>query len=1266
MRPRFDRLVKLGEGGMGAVYEAHDRTRDMRVALKVLQRLDATALYRFKREFRSLADVSHPNIINLYELIAEGDEWFYTMELIRGGDLISYVRSTRPDSDGADDTSGMPSTIGADPPPLAGTDTLVALGSADWSASQAMPITETPEDSSDQRMPLTARVHLRRLASAFAQVASALDALHGRGLVHRDLKPSNVLVTRQGRAVLMDFGIVAENREFVTALAERVGTPHFMAPEQIQGQPVTAAADWYGFGVLLYLALAGRLPYPGSGRQVMTDKQTRDPVPPRTFTEGIPPALEQLCGRLLARRPEDRPGFAEVWRTLGRRAESDPRFDAGITTDTTVFVGRDLELAELERAFEDARRGQATAVFVRGPSGIGKSFLVRQFLRSLEDADTAAIAQLRPPLILVGRCYERETLSYKAFDGVVDNLSLWLSAQAEAVVSALWTPQVAQASRLFPVLRRARGATEVPAEPLPPREQWSQAINGLRSLLGKLAVRRPLVLFIDDLQWADADSAKLLIDLLRAPAPPLLFIAATRIDETGAMVDGPAASRLQRTIESLQIQLPCRRVSLGPLSPSEQRELVDQVHPHQGQDSDCSAYWRQSEGNPLLLSELARYARDAPDELGAGPPTLAGVLGRRIERLTGGARDLLEAVCVAGEPAPLTVLADAAGVLGDDRERAAAALRTSHLVRVTRSQPESWLDIYHGRVREAVAAGMSDGRRRALHRALARAFEREQRGAVDILARHWLEGGDRERAVSYLESAASSASSKLAFDRAAALYGLVLELQPGQAESRRDLLERLGDALALAGHHYQAASAFDRAAELAPADAAVQLQQRAADCVLRSGRVAEGLVRIDAVFGRLGASFARSRRRAIVATLLDRTRLALRGGRRFRPRPEKDLSLQIRARLDSLGAITHALGLLDPVRGTAAQCRFLLEALRAGEEQRICRALAGEMLLHMVSGGRGIDRAVQLSDEIELRARRLDDPTTLGVVHMAQTLVYLLGGRFRQSAAAFELGERILRVHAGAEWERVMGRYYACMAHINLGDLRRAAELLEGAIEDAERRDDVFAHNFFRAQPYTWCRIREDRPDEAHRGLELALAGWPETPFLQAHHQVNVARAGVLLYESNGDGAWEVLQQASRGMRQILVHRAKPVLGEVQVLMARAAVLRGDSRAATRLVRALERNPVPLFGPYADCLRAALEVRQGAGELAQRSLVRAIAGFDELGSAHMAAACRYQLGRALGGAQGADLILQARAWSGAQTVINPERMFAFNAPGFDD
>ena len=317
----YEILGELGRGGMGVVYRALDRRRRSDVALKTLPRLEASALYRFKQEFRSLAGVAHPNLVTLYELIAEGSVWFFTMEYVDGVDFLRHVRE------------GAPERSGADP---------------------------------------------ARLRDALRQLAAGLTALHAAGKLHRDVKPSNVLVDRAGRVVLLDFGLAAEldpAGQHQSLASGLVGTVAYMAPEQAAGMPVSPASDWYSVGVMLYQALPGRLPFEGGPLQVLHDKRVSDPPRARDLAPDAPEDLDALCADLLRREPDRRPPGPDVLRRLGgaTAGASPPAPEA--PAQRTVFVGREEELRTLSEAFRAATEGRTVAVWVRGQSGVGKSAL---------------------------------------------------------------------------------------------------------------------------------------------------------------------------------------------------------------------------------------------------------------------------------------------------------------------------------------------------------------------------------------------------------------------------------------------------------------------------------------------------------------------------------------------------------------------------------------------------------------------------------------------------------------------------------------------------------------------------------------------------------------------------------------------------------------------------------------------------------------------------------------------------------------------------
>src|SRR6185503_13896427 len=240
------------------------------VALKQLREASGRDLYRFKKEFRALADIVHPNLVALHELHASDGEWFFTMELIEGVSFIDWVR-----------------------PPL-------SIGGPARSRQDVA----------------SAHLDVARLHGALVQLVDALLALHRAGKLHRDLKPSNVLVDPAGHVTLLDFGLVASVAEGdPDRLA--VGTPVYMSPEQAADQPLGEASDWYSLGAMLYEALIGRRPFEGDAEEVMTRKQSETPPSPRQLDGSLPPELSRLCVQLLQRSAAARPSGIAILEALG-------------------------------------------------------------------------------------------------------------------------------------------------------------------------------------------------------------------------------------------------------------------------------------------------------------------------------------------------------------------------------------------------------------------------------------------------------------------------------------------------------------------------------------------------------------------------------------------------------------------------------------------------------------------------------------------------------------------------------------------------------------------------------------------------------------------------------------------------------------------------------------------------------------------------------------------------------------------------------------
>ncbi len=481
----------LGRGGFGVVYQAFDRQQNAIVALKTLHRPGADALFRFKREFRALAEISHPNLVTLYELVSDGQDWFFTMELVSGVDFLTYVRP-QPLTENVE-TRTIPPTL-----PMSE----IVLNTQYDVAPGTVARAPCPADPS-------------RLRAAARQLAQGLCELHRADTLHRDIKPSNVLVTREGRVVILDFGLIAEmSSEGAGQFSSRAGTPAYMAPEQTAGLPPAEPADWYAVGVMLFEALTGRRPFTGTTSELIARKQLFDAPDASTLATGVPEDLDALCRDLLRRDPQLRPARKDVLFRLGALQTSVHDQPA-----RTPFVGREQQLEELAHALASVRSGQTMVALAHGTSGIGKTAMVHRFLNELRGEPGV--------LTLAGRCFERESVPFKAFDSVIDQLTQYLKLLPSNVLEEILPRDLSALTRLFPVLREVEDAVRTrPIEIADLKELRQRAFAALRELLGRLSQRTTLVLFIDDLHWGDADSAALFADLLQPPYPPRLFLIA--------------------------------------------------------------------------------------------------------------------------------------------------------------------------------------------------------------------------------------------------------------------------------------------------------------------------------------------------------------------------------------------------------------------------------------------------------------------------------------------------------------------------------------------------------------------------------------------------------------------------------------------------------------------------------------------------------------------------------------------------------------------
>jgi eukaryotic-like serine/threonine-protein kinase len=1222
----YEVRAELGRGGMGVVYRALDCKRGQEVALKTLQGMSPQALVRFKNEFRLLADMSHPNLVSLYELVSDGQQWFFAMELLQGVDFLSYVR-----------------------------------------AGPAVPLAEA----------------FQRLRSAMAQLTEGVLALHEAGKLHRDLKPNNVLVSSGGRVVILDFGLAAELKQRDLYQDEEqhiVGTVGYMSPEQAACRTLSPATDWYSVGVILYEALTGRLPFTGSMFEILRAKEEQTPRPPHEIAAGVPEDLDALCVEMLQHDPEKRPAGQDVLRRLKNLSSQANLPESQITPqENLALLGRDAHLKALADGLETMRGGRTVVVYISGRSGMGKSSLIQAFLDGLP--------RDKEVVILAGQCYEKESVPYKALDSMVDSLSRYLARLSTTETAVLLPRDVQPLTRVFPVLRHLEAVAPVkPALEIPdPQEIRRRAFTALRELLGRLGDRATLVMSIDDLQWGDIDSLAPFFELLRPPDPPrFLLLGSYRSEEmaTSPFLQALLAPR-EGSNDSPSSALR-RDLVVDVLPPAEANELAVRLFgAHFPGKAEVEAIARESGGNPLFIYELVQHARAAAEQPGAARGqglagiSLSEVLWSRIQRAPEDARRLLEILAVGGRPMRQADVLRAAEA-GPDYRTAQAYLRSKRLLRASGALETELLTTYHDRVRETITAHLPPAELQRCHHRLAHVLEESGHAEPDALALHFLGARETDKAITYYGAAADKAMAALAFDRAAEFYQSILQLLPEDHPERPLLRGKRADALANARRGTEAAPEYLAAAEGAAATRALELRRKAAEQFLYSGHLDEGRAVIQKLLATMGMKLPKTPFRALVSIVYHRFLLWMRG-LGYRERAPSELSPEELLRLDTCWGVSLGLGHVDPIRGAEFHIRYLLLALRAGEPSRILRGLAIEAGQNATGGGRSHQRTEDLLRMTRDLADRVQQPYGFGMTWLGTGAAAFLEGRWKDTRDHSERAEKILREECvGAACERNEANFYAIRSLEFLGELTELSRRLPALLEDARDRGDLYAATNLTTRLSYFVSLMNDRPEPAQENLRSAIERWSRESFFLQHYFELYAQMDISHYCGDFQGAWDFLKARWPALKRSLILRvqssritvfhvrARSALGLAAVPSTSASERKKLLQLAEQQAAAVAREDMGWSNPIAQLLRAGVASIQGRTSQALHELETAEAGFLAADMALYAAVTRRRIGQLTGGGRGKELVKAADRWMLEQSIKNPARWTTMYAPGFPD
>jgi hypothetical protein len=990
----------------------------------------------------------------------------------------------------------------------------------------------------------------------------------------------------------------------------------------------------------------------GRGQDQLEQKLSEEAPPPRSIAREVPDDLNALCIDLLRMSPDARPVGSEILRRLGVAPAAEA---LGSAKAATIFIGRRDELTALDAAYASTASPCAVTVCVHGQSGVGKSFLVRRFIDDLRARETNA-------RVLSGRCYERESVPYKAVDGVVDQLGRFLVTLDADQASSLMGGDRALLSRAFPVLADA----DVPpdAEPISvvPHELRARVFAASRRLFGRLAARGPLILVIDDLQWADLDSLSLLAEIMRPPGAPAMLLVATMrggADRAAGAARADLAARIGGDV---------RFVHVEQLHQNEARELASRlIGRGAASDVEIDAIVAEAQGHPLFIDELVRQRASHGD---GQSMRLDVALWARVTRLEPSARRLLEVVAIAGLPMAQEVVADAAELDPSLIFSLGAVLRAANFVKTGGPRRGDPIEPYHDRVRESVLAHLDDRQRITWHGRLAAALERATSADAEALATHWQGAGEHDKAAGYAERAAANAVSALAFDRAARLYRRCLELRPGVelADWRHGVRARLAAALTDGGYVAEAAEVQLELAADARGDEAIDRRRIAAEHLLCSGHFDRGLALLHAVLDAVRIYFPRSPLAVIVALLAARLVLWVRGVS-FTPREASAIDTHALVRIDAVWSAGAGFSMSDNIRGAYFQTRNLLLALAVGDPQRVVRALAMEIAFRAASG----DPTERLLATGHALAERLGTPEARAMVDGAEGWAHYMVASWPAAKRFFVTSEALFRdrcvgVAFMLNSERQM--LYRTLGY--MGELGELAARVTPALREVEAQDDHHSILHLRTGPMVLLGLAADDPDGVAATLESASKDLPRGAFLVQHYFALLGACQLDLYRGDDAAAHARVTAAWPALQRSLLLRIQPIRILSLELRARCALASASRRSgssrdelfriATRAARRLERDPLPWAHASAAIARGALQLARGQALDAAQNFATAARGFDALSMPLYASAARRRQGETMGSIEGSAIVRAADSELAARGVKNAARMTDTMAP----
>jgi Nif-specific regulatory protein len=660
------------------------------------------------------------------------------------------------------------------------------------------------------------------LYDVILQIASALHHIHHLGIIHLDLKPSNILVDDRGKAKIMDFGVAVESRQVLDRQIR--GSLHYMPPEVLKQDRVDSRADLYSLGMTLYETVTGALPgYGKPSIEVIRMHLDEEIRPPSSINPRVPPELEQIIMKLLEKDPRHRYASAAallhaVAVAAGKKADAGEMLVGRGELFAAPLIGRRSEVAQLASMIDEARAGRGNGVIVAGAEGMGKSRIVR---------DATLRAQLEGARVFCGRCPINRKTIYAPFVEIFQQMVLAVNPDADV------SGEIRRLLR--PVVLTAQGEEATP-ETGQKYRLFNRIVQAMQDMYGFLSASAPgsessaspLILVIDDLQWADPSTAELFSFLIgEAKQNRLVVIGTLTVDPSGEAATEPSAHLAAWERRAREGIFPIIRVDAlnEPLVREHLQSLLGEENI--AEDLVRWTLW-ESAGSPLIIRRVVDYLiahgylhweadgwvaeMDRIQGLRI-PGGAASILMERVEALAPQHRELLEAAAVFGESSGVDLITSVAS--GSQEEAYRALREVVALGLLDESNDGKTIVFPQIHLREAVYNAMTERRRTEMHKRVAAALEPALvAGSTQLLGQvafHYARAADDTKGVRYSVEAGDMAMRTIAHQGATDFYRSALELMDlaGAEETRKsEVREKLADAYHRSGDYRGAVQAY--------------------------------------------------------------------------------------------------------------------------------------------------------------------------------------------------------------------------------------------------------------------------------------------------------------------------------------------------------------------------------------------------------------------------------------------------------------------------